>query len=65
MAEQVCRGREIFHTTHDISQRPCFSHERAHIFEAAIPRQPKIYPDWAGRRHPDMLPDHAGPLVGG
>ena len=64
LAEQVCRGREIFHTTRDIFQRPCFSHERAHIFDAAIPHRSRIHPSWAGRMHPDMLSDHVGPLVG-
>ena len=65
LEEQVCRGREIFHTTRDIPQRPCFSHERAHIFEAAIPHRSRLHPDWAGRMHPDMLINHVGPLVGG
>jgi len=64
LAEQVCRGREIFHTTRDTSQRLCFSHERAHIFEAAIPHRSRIHPDWVGRMHPDMLSDHGRPLVG-
>ena len=65
LAEQVCQGREIFHTTRDISQRPCFSHERAPIFDAAIPHRSRIHPDWAGRMHPGMLSDHVRPLVGG
>ena len=54
LTKQVCRGREIFHSTRDISQRPCFSHERAHIFEATTPHRPKIHPDWAGRMHPGI-----------